>query len=197
MWSRATASPGPGSPSIGYEKDRSLLIPFARAGARRLAAARTTAVARPRCPECLGRASWQKLANQIHAPVYCPGWLPDPLTGQIGGRLEHHPLGRPRPQLPDRLRLAGDAAQEIHINLRGYPGVTKVPTCIEPQLVERQDGTSRGCPASPTRTARRRSAACTVTEYTVNQDADHVARPLRVALPRLAVHAERAHRRRR
>src|SRR5207237_5072412 len=41
--------------------------------------------AQPTCPK--GWApGWQKLADQIHAPVYCPAWLPDPLTGQIGGR---------------------------------------------------------------------------------------------------------------
>jgi hypothetical protein len=35
---------------------------------------------------CLDRAAWQRLANRIHAPVYCPGWMPDPLDGVIGGR---------------------------------------------------------------------------------------------------------------
>ena len=35
---------------------------------------------------CKYRAGWQKLANKIDAPVYCPGWLPDPLTSELGGR---------------------------------------------------------------------------------------------------------------
>ena len=37
-------------------------------------------------PTCAYPAGWQKLANKIKAPVYCPGWLPDPLTSQIDGR---------------------------------------------------------------------------------------------------------------
>ena len=32
-------------------------------------------------------ASWQKLANEIKAPVYCPSWLPQPLVGRFGGRF--------------------------------------------------------------------------------------------------------------
>ena len=30
--------------------------------------------------------SWQTLANEIRAPVYCPSWLPHPLAGMFGGR---------------------------------------------------------------------------------------------------------------
>ena len=36
-------------------------------------------------PACAHPAGWQRLANRINAPVYCPGWLPDPLVSQIGG----------------------------------------------------------------------------------------------------------------
>ena len=34
---------------------------------------------------CAHPAGWQKLANKVSVPVYCPGWLPDPLTSQIDG----------------------------------------------------------------------------------------------------------------
>ena len=37
-----------------------------------------------KCPTAW-RAGWQKLANQIHASVYCPGWMPSPLDAKIGG----------------------------------------------------------------------------------------------------------------
>src|SRR5579864_698337 len=36
-------------------------------------------------PACAYRVGWQRLANRIGADVYCPGWLPGPLTPQIGG----------------------------------------------------------------------------------------------------------------
>ena len=35
-------------------------------------------------PACPNPGAWQKLANRVGAPVYCPGWLPDPLTGKLG-----------------------------------------------------------------------------------------------------------------
>ena len=34
---------------------------------------------------CAHPLGWQRLANRIDADVYCPGWLPDPLTSQLGG----------------------------------------------------------------------------------------------------------------
>src|SRR5512146_2180336 len=45
--------------------------------------------AKPAAPakaRCAFPGGWQRLANRIAAPVYCPGWLPDPLTSQIGGK---------------------------------------------------------------------------------------------------------------
>src|SRR3954466_7306861 len=47
--------------------------------------ASAAAVAAPK-PHCAHLAGWQKLANKGTAPGYCPGWLPAPLTSQIGGR---------------------------------------------------------------------------------------------------------------
>ena len=51
--------------------------------AKKAAAAPRPRRRRPQCPD---RAGWQKLANRIKAPVYCPGWLPDPLVGKLGGQ---------------------------------------------------------------------------------------------------------------
>ena len=57
------------------------------------------AIAKPTCPD---PAAWQKLANRVGVPVYCPGWLPDPLTGKLGA---------------------------VDNNIHAYPGRTKIPTC--------------------------------------------------------------------
>src|SRR4051812_40648662 len=54
-------------------------------GEAKRASAAAPAVAAPK-PHCSNRAVWQKPANRIDAPVYCPGWLPDPLVGAIGGK---------------------------------------------------------------------------------------------------------------
>ena len=79
---------------------------------------------------------WQRLANRIQAAVYCPAWIPDPLTGQIIGRVSYGGAGGYVLSVDkDRSYLASFAWQEIptgevHVNLRGYPGKTAVPTCV-------------------------------------------------------------------
>ena len=83
------------------------------------------------CPKS-SRASWQKLANEINAPVYCPSWFPHPLGGKFSGRF-FNGLSVD----PDRSYLVswawfesgGGVIQEVHLNLRGYPGSTRIPTC--------------------------------------------------------------------
>jgi hypothetical protein len=124
----------------------------------------------PACPAAW-KATWQRLANRIKAPVYCPSWMPDPLTGQIGGRwnnidsVDRH----------DRSYLIGFVWQEkgieIHVNLRGYPGRTRIPTCLDTRTVA---GKTRRVPvpcfADPG--GRKRAAGIDATVYTVNRDAD-------------------------
>ena len=77
-------------------------------------------------------AGWLELAKRIDAPVYCPTWMPQPLDGKIGGDYAQPPyLG------PDRSYLVSfiwfekmpTAPYEVHVNLRGYPGRTAIPTC--------------------------------------------------------------------
>ena len=84
-------------------------------------------------PPCAYPAGWEKLAAKVKAPVYCPGWLPDPLTSQIDGKWSNG-----NSVSPDRSYLesfvwqetgAGAAGGELHVVLRAYPGVTKIPTC--------------------------------------------------------------------
>jgi hypothetical protein len=82
----------------------------------------------PVCPAAW-KPGWQKLANRIDAPVYCPSWMPDPLTGEIGG-----PWQAMYSVLKDRSYLVGflwyeTNVAETHVNFRGYPGRTAVPTC--------------------------------------------------------------------
>jgi hypothetical protein len=123
----------------------------------------------PTCPKAWA-ATWQKLANRIKAPVYCPSWLPDPLTGQIGGRWNNIDSVS-----KDRSYLIGfvwqELGQEIHVNLRGYPGVTKVPACRNVELVGgKRHVTSVPCFADSR--GQKSIAGFRVTMYTVNQDAD-------------------------
>ena len=59
---------------------------------------------------------------------------------------------------------------ELHVNLRGYPGRTKVPTCARRVVGGKRHATKVPCFADPHGT--KRSAAPTSTVYTGNQDAD-------------------------
>ncbi len=116
-------------------------------------------------PSCLAKAGWQRLANRIHAPVYCPGWMPDPLDGVIGGRWNTI-----QSVSPDRSYLVGfiwfeRGSGELHVNLRGYPGRKAIPRC--PAAI----GT-RTVPCFADRHGHVRAHGIDATAYTVNQGAD-------------------------
>jgi hypothetical protein len=130
----------------------------------------------PVCPKAW-RPGWQKLANRIQAPVYCPSWLPAPLTGQIVGQVSFGGAGGPSVSVdPDRsylvsLAWAEPQSGEVHVNLRGYPGRTKVPTCIyEDYNKGKLYKKPVPCFADARGTVTKRGITATV--YTVNQDAD-------------------------
>ena len=128
--------------------------------------------AAPTCPRAW-RGGWQKLANQVAAPVYCPSWVPDPLTGKIGG------LGSGRYVSADRSYLIAlfwldntpTGTEEVHVNFRGYPGRTAIPTCEDTVTVKGKIVHPKmPCFGDPR--ARKRFGSTTVTMYTANQGAD-------------------------
>lgn len=129
------------------------------------------AAAAPSKPRCspLQLRGWQQLANRIDAPVYCPSWLPDPLDGVIGSRWNNiDAVSRDRSYLMSWVWQEtgpGAAGGELHVNLRGYPGKTAIPSC--PGEVS---GSTTPCYADPHGTVRRNGIVATV--YTVNQGAD-------------------------
>jgi hypothetical protein len=126
------------------------------------------APAKPRCAAAQ-LAGWQKLANRIAAPVYCPSWLPDPLDGVIGSRWNNiDSVSRDRSYLESWVWQEtgpGAAGGELHVNLRGYPARSRIPRC--PGEVK---GKTTPCFSDPRGTVRRNGIAATV--YTVNQGAD-------------------------
>jgi hypothetical protein len=120
------------------------------------------------------RASWQKLADRINAPVYCPAWLPDPLTGVIGSRDNNiDSVDKDRSYLMSWVWQEtgpGAAGGELHVNLRGYPGVTRIPSC-------RNADTGGKIPCFADARGVKRVGSIVATLYSVNQDADqwHIA----------------------
>jgi len=80
----------------------------------------------PSCPAAW-HGGWLKLARQIHAPVYCPGWMPNPLDGQIGGAwnglriVDKH--GGFLVSFIDQ-----ENGTEVHVNFHRWPGL-RMPKC--------------------------------------------------------------------
>jgi hypothetical protein len=124
-------------------------------------------VAKPTCPD---PAAWQKLANRVGVPVYCPGWLPDPLTGKLGAVDNNiHSVSADRSYLQSWVWQetgGGAAGGELHVNLRGYPGVHKIPTCTT------GGSESKKVPCFDQPSGTFTANGIHATEYTVNQDAD-------------------------
>jgi hypothetical protein len=122
------------------------------------------AAVKPRgCPTAV-RPDWQRLANRVGVPVYCPSWMPSPLDADIGGQWNSSgpAVGRDRSYLLGFLwHEAGSG--DIHVNFRGYPGKTAVPRCKEG---------SRSVPCFSDLRGTRRIGDKTVTVYTVSRDAD-------------------------
>ena len=120
------------------------------------------------CPEAW-QAGWQRLADRIQAPVYCPGWLPTPLTAKIGGPYAFLSVSPARSYLVTFLDQ--HEGYELHATMRGYPGRTSIPVCRLVNLVggKKVEGQAP-CFAKPS--GIRRAAGITATVYTENQDAD-------------------------
>jgi hypothetical protein len=130
-------------------------------------AARTT---RPACPAEWKR-EYQKLANRVRVPVYCPTWMPSPLDGNIKGPWENGVSVK-----ADRSYLVSflwhePPAQDVHVNLRGYPGRAAIPRCEDTQVVSGKT-IRRPIPCFSDARPARRIGRFTVTPYTVNQGVD-------------------------
>ena len=120
------------------------------------------------------RASWQKLANEIQAPVYCPTWLPQPLDGRFNGTFNGQTVDPDRSYLIKFLwfdsGLPG-GVNEVHVIFRGYPGNPRIPRCDNSTLVGGKTVHRLSpCFSDPNGTKRFGSKVATL--YTSNQGAD-------------------------
>ena len=108
-------------------------------------------------PRCAQLGGWQRLANKIDAPVYCPSWFPDPLVPQIGNRWNNiDSVDKDRSYLESWAwqEAAGLNTQEIHVILRGYPGQTAIPRTCQDVTTVNGKTYRKNIPASRTRAAR-------------------------------------------
>jgi hypothetical protein len=137
-----------------------------------VSASSRAAAAAPKCPQAW-RAGWQRLADRVDAAVYCPSWMPDPLDGKIGGaRFNGESVDPDRSYLVSFVwQETGQSGREVHVNFRGYPGRTAVPTCEDTLTVKGKTlRTKIPCFGDPR--GRKRIGDVTATVYTVNRGAD-------------------------
>jgi hypothetical protein len=123
------------------------------------------------CPSAL-KPEWQRLANRVGVPVYCPNWMPSPLDADIGGQWNSGGpvVGQDKHFLVGFLwHEAGSG--DVHVNFRGYPGRTAVPRCQDVQTTGGK--TRRGwVPCFSDAQGTRQIGDKKVTVYTVSRDAD-------------------------
>jgi hypothetical protein len=127
-------------------------------------------------PRCSQLGGWERLADKIKAPVYCPSWLPDPLVPQIGNRWNNiDAVDKDRSYLESWAwqEAAGINTQEIHVILRGYPGKPAIPrTCQDVKTVNGKTYRKQiPCFQDP-RGTWRSASGISATMYTVNHGAD-------------------------
>src|SRR5262245_7672809 len=122
------------------------------------------------CPQAW-KAGWQRLANRIHATVYCPTWMPSPLDAKMGGQWDNGiSVEKDKSYLVSFL-WHEPPSQDVHVNFRGYPGRTKIPRCEDTEVVGgKVRRTTMPCFSDPHGT--RRIGDITATLYTVNRGVD-------------------------
>lgn len=117
------------------------------------------------CPATWVRG-WQKLADKVGAPVYCPTWMPNPLDAHIGGQYQDiYSIAKDRSYLVGFLEHGDLGSGDVHVNFRGYPGRSTIPTCPGPV-----GKTTVPCFADPVGHMAANGIKATV--YQVNQGAD-------------------------
>jgi hypothetical protein len=135
-------------------------------------AEKTAAAKRPQgCPAAF-KPEWQRLANRVGIPVYCPNWMPSPLDADIGGQWNSAGpvVGRDRSYLVGFLWHEASSG-DVHVNFRGYPGRTRIPRCVDVQTSGRETR-RRLVPCFSDPRGTRRVAGVQATVYTVSRDAD-------------------------
>src|SRR5204863_8927811 len=123
------------------------------------------------CPAAWAHG-WQRLADRVQAPVYCPTWMPNPLDAKIGGDYQDiYSIGKDRSYLVSFLEHGDAGRGDVKGNFRGYPGRTTVARCktVIPNGSRTIRGTTR-CFSGAAGTMLANGIRATV--YAVNQDAD-------------------------
>jgi hypothetical protein len=148
----------------------SALVSAACGGDEATSAAPPAGQAKAVCPAAW-KPGWQELANRIQAPVYCPSWMPDPLTGELDGDWNNiYSVD------DDGSYLAGFTwyevqSGEVHVNLRGQPENTEIPVCEDVRTTAGKT-TRKQVPCFDDPQGTKKVGSYEVTVYTRNRGAD-------------------------
>ncbi len=121
------------------------------------------------CPAAW-KSGWQRLANRVGSPVFCPGWMPNPLTGEIGGEWDNGVSVRGTGSYLVSF-LWHEAGNDVHVNFRGYPGQSRIPRCEDVQTVAGKTH-RRPVPCFADSQGSRDVGRFRVTLYTANRGVD-------------------------
>ena len=115
------------------------------------------------CPAAWQRG-WEKLARGVDAPVYCPGWMPNPLDGRIGGEWNGLRLVDRHGGFLVSFIYQETGSGEVHVNFHRWPS-TRMPLC-------RAETSQQMIPCYSEPDGRVRANGIDATLYTVSRDAD-------------------------
>jgi len=115
------------------------------------------------CPAAW-KAGWEKLARQIQAHVYCPGWMPNPLDGRIGSEWNGLRIVDKHGGFLVSFIYQETGSGEVHVNFHRWPG-TRMPHC-------RAETSNRQIPCYSDAAGHVKTHGIDATLYTVSRDAD-------------------------
>lgn len=144
-----------------------------RGGGRSSSTAPAASAAPPTCPK-ESKVGWQRLANKVKAPVYCPSWLPQPLDGRFNGVFNRQIVDPDRSYFIKYLWFDSGVPggpQEVHVILRGQPGNPRLPVC-DNSTVEGGKVVHHFSPCFSDPKGKKRFGSKVATLYTSNQGAD-------------------------
>ena len=133
-------------------------------------AAKATPPPPPVCPAKL-KQQYQQLANWVGIAVYCPTWMPSPLDGDTKGPWENGVSVKGDKSYLVSFLWHEPPAQDVHVNLRGYPRRKAVPRCEDTQVVAGRT-VRKDIPCFSDARPERDVAGFRATPYTVNQGVD-------------------------
>ena len=133
------------------------------AGAKDAAPAQAATQKAAGCPASW-TPGWQKLANRIHADVYCPSWMPNPLDGRIGSDVYQFEQVDKQGGYLVSFVYYETGSTEVHVNFHRWPG-TRMPLC-------RDIKSKRMIPCYSDAAGTTTANGIAATFYTVSRDAD-------------------------